>query len=224
RELGRGAMGLVVRAHDERLDRDVAIKLIRADLAAPGFRALFEQEARAMARVKHHNVVPIFVYGEHCSIPYFVMEFVEGRTLEDFIDDEEGMTKLDVAVGILTEVCLGVSAIHRADTLHRDLKPSNILLDATLRPSVTDFGVAVSAHADLLRRTEIVGTPAYMAPEVTFPKGGSGPTPLADVYSLGCIAYELITGEPPYAATSGTELMMLHAKRPVPLPASVRRD
>jgi eukaryotic-like serine/threonine-protein kinase len=224
REIGRGAMGVVVRAHDERLDRDVAIKLIRAEYAAAGFRTLFEQEARAMAHVKHPNVVPIFSFGEHCSIPYFVMEFIEGRTLEDYIDEHGSRVDPDVAVRILSEVCLGVAAIHEADTLHRDIKPSNILLDANLHPSVTDFGVSVSGTASLARRKEIVGTPAYMAPEMTFPKPGAVLTPLADVYSLGCVAYELLTGSPPFAAVSGHELMMLHGTRPVPLPRSIRPD
>jgi serine/threonine-protein kinase len=224
RELGRGAMGLVALAHDERLDRRVALKLIRPELAAPRFRNLFLQEARAMARVNHRNVVRIYTSGEHEEIPYFAMEFVNGETLEEWFEHRGRRVDVDTAVSILTEVCRGVSAIHDANTLHRDIKPSNILLDAELRPRIADLGVSTLYREGRLNRPEIVGTPAYMAPEVAFPMAGQSPTPKVDVYSLACVAYELLTGQSPFSANNDNDWVMKHATQSVPAPSSVRAD
>jgi serine/threonine-protein kinase len=220
-ELGRGAMGVVALAHDERLERKVAIKLIRSDLAGPGFRERFVHEARAMARVNHHNVVQIHAFGEHEGDPYFVMECVNGKTLEEWLRERPEPPDVDVAIRILAGACEGVAAIHAADTLHRDIKPSNILLDADLRPRIADLGVSTFRTAGP-KRPEIVGTPAYMAPEVAFPVPSEESSPRADVYSLGCVAYELITGQLPFQAHSENEWVLKHATEEVPVPSSVR--
>lgn len=225
-ELGRGAMGVVFSALDLRLERRVAIKLIRAELLEPGFCERFKQEARAMARVNHPNVLCIHTFGEHDSVPYFAMELVEGRTLEDWLDDNGVDANFDLKLRILDDLCKGVSAIHEAGAVHRDIKPSNILLDAALRPRVADLGVAAWYRGSGAAPNEVVGTPAYMAPEIPFSVGQLGtPSPLADVYSVGCVAYELLTGKPPFDVNCGEfGCMLLHATAPVPPPTSLRSE
>jgi serine/threonine protein kinase len=227
RELGRGAMGVVVLADDEALDRKVALKLVRTDLGAPGFRDRFLEEARAMARVNHANVVQIYASGEHESVPYFVMELVTGKTLEQWLEERDQPVEVSLAVRILVEMCVGVSAIHRADTLHRDIKPSNILLDSNLHPRIADLGVSTmyeTARASRAERAEVVGTPAYMAPEVAFPMADQTTTPRVDVYSLACVAYELLTGQPPFTAEDAQQWFLKHATAPVVPPSTIRPD
>lgn len=223
-ELGRGAMGVVVRARDESLGRQVALKLVRAELMTEGFLDRFRQEARAMARVNHVNVVQIYASGEHQTVPYFAMELVSGRTLEEWLEEQGGLVELGVALRILNGICEGLSAIHAVDTLHRDIKPSNILLGADLHPRIADLGVSTIYQAGRLSQPEIVGTPAYMAPEVGFPVPGQVTTPRADIYSLGCLAYELLTGESPFVAEADQECLFQHATAPVRPPSSVRPD
>jgi len=224
RELGRGAMGVVVMAHDERLDRDVAIKVIRADAGDSTFSALFQLEARAMARVNHRNVVPIYASGEFEGVPYFVMELVRGKTLEEFLEQADGHVPIDTATQILLQVCDGVAAIHAANTFHRDIKPSNILVGTDLRATVTDFGVAMIADGQKARRAETAGTPTYMAPEVAFPAPDRPPTAAIDVYSLACVAYELITGRPPFVADTQNQVILKHATVPPTPPSALRPD
>jgi serine/threonine-protein kinase len=224
-QLGSGAMGVVFLAHDSTLDRLVAIKLVHDDLCEEAIRRRFIAEARAMARVKHPNVLQIFSFGEDGGAPYFVMELVDGPTLADWMAQNSGPPALDVAIKILEGVCDGVSAIHAADTLHRDLKPSNILLDANLRPRVADLGLALLYREDGTNKPELVGTPAYMAPEVAFALAVE-PTlqKCADVYALGCVAYELFTGRPPFLSESNTALLLQHATEEVPDPRNLRPE
>ena len=220
-ELGRGAMGIVFAAVDEQLQRKVAIKVIHADLLTPSLRQRFMLEARAMARVNHPNVLSIHSLGEHASAPYFVMELVEGQTLEAFHEASGGTIDLDLALRILSDVCEGVTAIHAAGAIHRDLKPSNILLDSSLRARVCDLGLS-SRLMEGSNSREIAGTPAYMAPELAFRDAESVPSPESDVYALGCVAFELLTGAPPFRAENMLGVMVQHATEPVPL-VSTRR-
>jgi serine/threonine protein kinase len=221
--LGQGGMGLVIRARDERLERDVAIKLIRPELVDDTLRARFLTEARAMARVHHPNVLPIYAFGESQSTPYLVTELVDGQTVEHWLRARPVGTApdLEIALRILEGTCNGVAAIHAADTVHRDLKPSNLLLDADFRVRVADMGIA-----DLLQRvraergTVLVGTPEYMAPENVLQV--DIPPELvrrADVYSLGCLAFELLTGTPPYSGANPVERMLAHVTAEIPLPS-----
>jgi eukaryotic-like serine/threonine-protein kinase len=223
-ELGGGAMGVVLAAVDRVLERRVAIKLIRSNLSAEDFRTRFMLEARAMALVSHPNVVTIHAFGEHEGNPYMVMELVEGQTLDKWLIEHGPRPDIDVALRILNQVCLGVSAIHAAGTLHRDLKPSNILLDDQLRARVSDLGLAVQFRDGTLIK-ELVGTPGYIAPEIQFDVAADGgATPQSDLYSLGCMAFELLTGEPPYSASEDLALAVLHATAAVPVASDVRRD
>lgn len=221
-ELGRGSMGVVLSAFDQKLERTVAIKLIRAELLDSGFRRRFMDEARVMAQINHPNVVCIHAFGEHSSMPYFVMELVEGTNLEQWQRREAGPFDIGLAVKILNDVCLGVRAIHEAGAVHRDIKPSNILLDAQLRSRVADFGV--SARALGTDGSEVVGTPGYIPPEVVLAPDRH-PDPRSDVYSLGCIAYELLTGVHPFKRKGEPLWTVVPAEGVlISLPTSVRPD
>jgi serine/threonine protein kinase len=219
-ELGGGSMGVVFAALDKTLERRVAIKLIRANLRPADFKKRFTLEARAMALVSHPNVLTIYAYGEHENSPFIAMELVDGETLELWIERQHPGADLDAALRILNQVCLGVSAIHAAGTLHRDLKPSNILLDRELRARVSDLGLAVPCLDGALLK-EVVGTPGYIAPEIQFDKSG-GATQQSDLYSLACIAYELLTDKPPFEADDELVLAIRHATAAVPPPSSIR--
>jgi serine/threonine-protein kinase len=216
-------MGVVLLAEDVTLGRRVAIKFIRSNLLDDGFRARFKREAQAMARVSHPNTVQIHAFGDHVDAPYFVMELVSGVPLDKWLV-ENGPPPIDVALRMLGHVCAGVAAMHAADTVHRDLKPSNILIDATQHVRVADLGVAVFRNQAGTKEREIVGTPAYMAPEAAFPSPEDGGfDERADVYSLGCVAYELITGRPPFEANSTMGMLVQHAIT-APVPPSARRE
>jgi eukaryotic-like serine/threonine-protein kinase len=217
--LGGGAMGQVFSAVDELLARKVAIKLIRSHLQTLDFRERFMGEARAMALVSHPNVLTIHALGEHESSPFIVMELVEGQTLDRWLALPREFMDLDVALGILDDVCQGLSAIHAAGTLHRDVKPSNVLLHRDLRARVSDLGLAVSIRDGSMVR-ERVGTPGYIAPELS---GGcdSGATPQSDLYSLACVTYEVLTGAPLFTSPNNDVLGTMHAHDVVRLPSTV---
>jgi serine/threonine-protein kinase len=225
RSLGVGGMGAVALATDERLDRKVAIKFIKPELFAfPEMRTFFHDEARAMARVAHRNVLSVFAFGEHEGTPYFVMEYVDGRTVEQWLRQRPAgaFPDLDEAVGILEQACLGVEAIHATSTVHRDLKPSNLLIDQSFRVAVGDLGVARVLDS-ATGGNFVVGSASYMAPEAAL---GEDEAPelasLRDVYALGCIAYELLTGRPPFIGHTDMSVLSQHVLE-TPLPPSKRR-
>lgn len=221
-DVGQGAMGVVLLARDEQLERNVALKVIRPERLRPGFAERFRQEAKAMARLNHRNIVAIHAFGEHDGLPYFVMELVDGHTLNQWLAAHAYDVDLELAVAILNEVCLGVSAIHAAGTVHRDIKPSNILLDSELHARIADFGISTSYGEDGLGRTVFAGTPAYMAPEIAFSEGQVGLiTPSADVYSLACVAYQMLTGRLPVDGQSDIELLAKHAVEEVTIPSQL---
>src|SRR4051812_34719898 len=227
RLLGTGAMGVVVLARDVVLERDVAIKIVRSDLLdSDELRARFLEEARAMARVNHPRVLQIHAFGELETAPYFVMELVAGQTIEEWLSKSPGgVADVDLAIRILSEVCDGVEAIHSAHTVHRDLKPSNLLLDADFHVRVADLGLANVLRGSYDPTKELVGTPAYMAPEVVLQQDVPAELrPRADVYSLGCIAYEMLTGRVPFEAPSTIALMLKHTTQPPAPPSTYRQD
>jgi len=216
--IGAGAMGVVYLAVDVRLSRPVALKLIREQLDQPGFKVLFREEARAMALVNHPNVVTIYSFGEHEGRPYLAMEFVQGRSLDRLLDDRRELD-LALALTLIDQACLGLRAIHEAGAVHRDLKPSNLLVDLQNRLRICDLGLATS-YRDGTAHREIVGTPGYIAPEIIL--GQSDATPRSDVYSLACVAYELLTGHPPFRPTPGEVAGMQYVARVIPPASSVR--
>ena len=223
-ELGSGAMGVVLLAVDQQLKRKVAIKLIQSSLFAKHFQDRFLLEARAMAEVNHPNVLVIHAYGEHRSAPYFVTEFVAGTTLDRVIAECQHAIDIDLALRILDEICAGVIAVHAAGIVHRDLKPANILLDKEFRVKVADLGLA-QKYVTAKAVKEIVGTLGYIAPELTLDTGARvAASPQSDVYSLACIGYELLTGQPPFDSRTDEGLIMLHATATPIRPSFVRGD
>jgi len=220
--LGSGGMGTVYLARDETLGRDVAVKLIHSDmLARAGMREAFVQEARAMARVRHPNVVTIHTFGVHREQPYLVMEHVTGWSLALRMK-RNGTPDLPEAIAILDALCRGVQAIHDAGALHRDLKPANVLVDRAGRVAVTDFGLAGPTEGFATDGARFaLGTPAYMAPELA--REEAIDPELAsriDVYALGVLAFELLTGRSPFDAVTVAAALHDHAHTPPPRPSA----
>ena len=217
-ELGRGGMGVVFKATAERLNRIVALKMILAgDLAGPEASARFLTEAEAVARLQHPQVVQIFRIGDHNGRPYLEMEYVAGGSLADRLDGRPwGPTGAARLVESLAEA---VHHAHVREIVHRDLKPANILMTVDGTPKVTDFGLAKSLGADdgLTRTDSIIGSPSYMAPEQAGFVAICRVGPTTDVYSLGAILYELLTGRPPFrAATVLATLEQVRVADPAP--------
>jgi serine/threonine-protein kinase len=187
--LGEGAMGHVFHAYDRRLDRPVALKAVKTKWLSTQARVeRFENEARAMARVRNEHVIEIFASGSHEKVPYFVMRLVDGQTLDDWLRRRRfAPASVDEVFGIMSQICAGVEAIHAAGTTHRDLKPSNVLIDRDFRVSVVDLGLAeVLGAAIRAHSASVAGTPAFMAPELWGEQElAADLAPRADIYALG---------------------------------------
>jgi serine/threonine protein kinase len=220
--LGSGGMGTVYLARDTELQREVAVKMIHADkLSDQGVVRRFSTEARTMARVRHPNVVTIHALGLRHHRPYLVMEYVPGMNLAAW-RQERGILAPADAVAVLDALCRGVQAIHDAGAIHRDLKPGNVLIGAQ-RVAVTDFGLARTvAEREPSSRSMLAGTPAYLAPEIA--RGEWLAPELAtriDIYALGVMAFELLTGQPPFAGPGVPVLLNQHAFERPPVPSEV---
>ena len=227
RAVGEGAFGVVLLASDERLRRDVALKLVRPDLlVVDGTRERFLQEARAMARVEHPNVLRIYAFGEHEQAPYMVSAYVPGPTVAAwFAARSAGPEGRDEVVRVIEGACRGVAAIHDASTVHGDIKPSNMLVAPGSRVVITDFGLARPVRGAEGDDRLLAGTPAYMAPEVVLQKDVEPDlVPRRDVYALGCVAYELLTGRLPFEADGDLFMMSMHACAEPPRPSSICPD
>ena len=215
--LGRGGMGEVRLARDHRLERLVAVKLLRPELAhQDSVRRRFEAEARAAAQVLHPRVVLVLDTGEQDGVPFIVMEQMSGRTLRHALD--RGPLSPERVEDLALQVLAALSAAHRAGLVHRDIKPGNILADDDGGWKVADFGIAKSlelAGGDLTSVGLVLGTPAYLAPERL---GGAPATVASDVYAVGVVLYECLAGRPPFAADSPLALATLVAtQRPEPI-------
>ena len=208
KEIGRGGMGVVFRARQISLGRPVAVKVVLA-AAVAGADELrrFQREAEILARLEHPHIIPIYETGTHQGHPYFSMPLMEGRSLAGpagrLADNPRA------AVEIVVAIAGAVQHAHSQGVLHRDLKPANVLLDASGRPQVADFGLAKLLDGDTggTPSGAIVGTPGYMAPEQA--RGEKVLTPAADIYGLGAILYELLTGRPPFRAATPLETVLL---------------
>lgn len=217
-ELGSGGMGVVYRARHRGLKRTVALKMVRpGGRTTPDELVRFREEAISAARLNHPHVVPVYEVGEHEGRPYFTMQYVAGTTLAEKLAD--GPLPAREIAQLMIPICEAVHAGHLQGILHRDLKPSNILIDETGRPLVTDFGLAkrVEADSSLTQTGAIIGTPTHMAPEqAAGSRGHMAPT--SDVYSLGVILYQMLTGRPPLQGASPMEtvLMVLEQEPPPP--------
>lgn len=217
-EIGRGGMGVVYRARQRSLGREVAVKVMLRGADAPsGDQVRFQGEAEAAARLDHPNIVPIYETGVVGGWRYFGMKLIEGQTLSRLLAD--GPMEQIEAARLVMRIARAIQYAHEHGVVHRDLKPANILLDAAGRPYVSDFGLAKRDTADptLTTTGAILGTPSYMAPE----QAGSGRGevgPAADVFSLGAILYALLTGRPPFQGSSpvNTVLALLEQDPPPP--------
>jgi len=220
-EIGRGGMAAVFVAQDLRLNRRVALKVMLPGLAyTEGMAERFEQEARTAANLDHPNIVTIFGVEEIDDLFFFVMKYVEGRSL-DKVTRDVGALPIDVVHYILLKVSMALAYAHDEGVVHRDVKPGNVLLDRRGTPVVTDFGIAKAAESPSLTVTgSIIGTPAYMSPEQFM---GKPALPASDQYALGIMAYEMLAGELPFQG-SMVELQLAHLQSlPTPID-EIRRD
>jgi WD40 repeat protein len=226
-QLGRGGMGVVYRARQVRLNRIVALKMIRAgQLTSAAELQRFQREAEAVAELEHPHIVPIYEIGEHAGHPYFSMKLVEGGSLVQHL--ARLRKDLRAAAQLLATIARAVHHMHQHGILHRDLKPANILLDSQGQPYVADFGLAKRIDGDtcLTQSGVIVGTPSYMAPEQAGARKGLSTA--VDVYSLGAILYELLTGRPPFRAETPLDTLLQvlerEPERPRALDPRIERD
>ncbi|RMH01942.1 MAG: hypothetical protein D6706_01005 [Chloroflexi bacterium] len=224
-KLGRGGMAEVYKAYQENLDRYVAIKLMHAFLVnEQDFLQRFQREARAIAKLNHPNIVNVYdfdIYGDDTY--YLVMEYIQGGTLKEKLEalNEKGDSlPLEEAVRIAREVAEALDYAHRRGMVHRDIKPANIMLDEHGRAILTDFGIVKMMGAQSVAYTAtgaLIGTPAYMSPEQALGQPGDE---RVDIYSLGVLLFQMVTGKLPYAADTPLAVVMKHVNEPTPLPVS----
>ncbi len=213
-ELGRGGMSTVYSAHDPMFTRDVAIKILPRELLHdPMFRARFEREAQTIATLEHPAILPVYDYGEADGQPFFVMRLMTGGSLADRLN--QGPLPLEEAARVITIIAGALDEAHRRGIVHRDLKPGNILFDQHNDPFLADFGIAKLSEAGAtLTGNVIVGTPAYMSPEQG--RGEKDIDGRSDVYSLGVILFEMLTGRIPFQADTPMGQIIKHMNSPIP--------
>ena len=214
-ELGRGGMATVYRGYDPRFEREVAIKFLPPELihADTQFRVRFDREAKIIAQLEHPSIVPVYDVGEENGQPYFVMRYMSGGSLSERI--KAGIFSIQDAIRILEQIAPGMDEAHSKGIVHRDLKPGNILFTNKNVALISDFGIAkfTQGEAGNMTGSAIIGTPAYMAPEQAAGEAVDGRT---DIYALGVILYEMVTGKQPYKADTPLAVAIKHMTEPVP--------
>ncbi|MFT3901483.1 MAG: Stk1 family PASTA domain-containing Ser/Thr kinase [Gordonia sp. (in: high G+C Gram-positive bacteria)] len=226
--LGFGGMSEVHFARDLLLSRDVAIKVLRADLARdPSFYLRFRREAQNAAKLNHPTIVQVFDTGEAQTedgpLPFIVMEYVEGETLRDILR-ADGPLAPRQALTWMADVAAAMDFSHRAGIVHRDMKPANVMIDRTGAVKVMDFGIARAMNdtgATMTQTSAVMGTAQYLSPEQA---RGLKVDPRSDIYSMGCVLFELLTGEPPFTGDSPVAVAHQHVHEDPPLPSDVRSD
>ena len=231
--IGRGGMAEVHIGHDTRLGRTVAIKILRADLARdPSFQARFRREAQAAASLNHPSVVAVYDTGEDLitevtgvvsHVPFIVMEYVEGHTVRDILRDGQAVP-IEEAVEITAGVLSALGYSHHAGIVHRDIKPANVMLTPTGAVKVMDFGIAraiADSAATMTQTQAVIGTAQYLSPEQA---RGEKVDARSDLYSTGCLLFELLTGRPPFMGDSPVAVAYQHVREPAPTPSSLASD
>jgi eukaryotic-like serine/threonine-protein kinase len=217
--IGRGAMGVVYQAHDELMRRDVALKVLTADLEDdPEIRTRFLREAQAAAGLSHPNVITIFDVGEDSDRFFIVMELLRGMVLKDFLKQPEG-ARLGRKLHLMMQLCGGLGAAHQASICHRDIKPGNIFVRSDGLLKILDFGVARLASSNMTASGFVVGTPDYMSPEQA---RGDDIDGRSDIFSAGGVFYFMLTGRKPFAATALPTLFhQIQSEEPAPIDGDV---
>jgi serine/threonine protein kinase len=220
-EIGRGGMATVYHAYDPRFEREVALKVLpREMLHDPHFRTRFEREAKTIAMLEHPAIVPVYDFGEEDGQPYFVMRYMTGGSLSDRM--KNGPMNIGEVAHLFARVAPALDEAHAKGIVHRDLKPGNILFDQYGEPYVSDFGIAKIASGESnVTGSAIVGTPAYMSPEQAQGEGIDG---RSDIYGLGVIIFELLTGQQPYHGDTPMSVVVKHITEPVPHILDVKPD
>ena len=220
--LGEGAMGTVYKAHDPLLDRLVAIKTVNLNLPKEDlaeYEARFYQEAKAAGGLSHPNIVVIYDIGKTDRLAYMAMEYLEGRELRSILS-ERGCLALDEAVNIAAQVAEGLTYAHGRGVIHRDIKPTNIMLNRDGIAKITDFGIARMRSSELKTMTGmILGSPRYMSPEQV---AGKRADQRSDIFSLGVVLYEMLTGQAPFQADTVHGVMYQTMNATAPAPSSIK--
>jgi serine/threonine-protein kinase len=216
--IGSGGMSVVYKAKDRALGRIVAVKMMHESFTNDsGFLKRFQQEAHSAANLAHPNIVTVHDIGQDEYKHFIVMEFVEGQTLKQIIRSYEGAPMpISRTLDLVIQVCNGIGYAHRADLVHCDVKPQNIIVTVDERVKVADFGIAraISGATQQQQVSQVWGTPQYFSPEQA---AGDTPTPASDVYAIGIILFEMLTGRLPFAAESHTAMALKHLHTPPPL-------
>ncbi|MBA3277836.1 MAG: Stk1 family PASTA domain-containing Ser/Thr kinase, partial [Geodermatophilaceae bacterium] len=223
--LGRGGMAEVHRGRDIRLGREVAIKVLRSDIARdPTFQARFRREAQAAASLNHPAIVAVYDTGEDSvaagDVPYIVMEYVEGATLRDVLKDE-GVMDVQAAMTFAADICAALDFSHRNGIVHRDVKPGNVMITPGGAVKVMDFGIARAvsdSSATMTSTAAVIGTAQYLSPEQA---RGESVDARSDVYSAGCLLFELVTGGPPFTGDSPVAVAYQHVREDPRPPSTI---
>ena len=221
RQLGRGGMAIVYLAHDQLLDRPVAVKVLNADFAGdPSFVERFRREAQAAANLNHPNIVSVFDWGEEDGTYYIVMEYIEGRPLDEILA-AEGPLHPDRAADVAIDIAAGLALAHRSGVVHRDIKPGNVMIaQPSGQVKVTDFGIAkvIGGDSELTQAGTVMGTATYFSPEQA---QGKRLDPRSDLYSLGVVLYEMTVGRPPFTGDTPVAIAYQHVQESPPPPRSM---
>jgi serine/threonine-protein kinase len=221
--VGSGGMSSVYRARDTLLERNVALKIMHQHhLDDEDYVARFQREARTVAQLSHPNIVTVIDRGEDDGRPFIVFEYVDGTTLDKLVE-REGVLPVDEALRIAVGAARGLAFAHRQGHVHRDVKPQNIMLNGSGLPKVTDFGIAraLDVHKGVTQTGTVLGTSNYIAPEQA---SGDRATAQSDVYSLGVVLFELLTGRRPFSGDNFVAVAMKHINEPAPSVNDFRRD